>query len=130
MDPAFAFSIQRTEERTPTAVFWITGRQRETVQRYGQVMWLDGKWGGGNTLRWPTMAMAVLNEELRLCIAANAFVCAETSDAYKCVIFYFCKVCVSKFVEHCTDLSLSQVCITVSQEVCSGLECDRQDCLR
>lgn len=68
----------------------MTGRQRETVQRYGQVIWLDGKWGGGNSLRWPTMAMAVLNEAARLCVAANAFVCAETSDAYN--VCYFCKV--------------------------------------
>lgn len=72
-------------------VFWATGFQRQMVQHYGQAMWVDGKWGGNNHLRWPYMAMGIVDEEFKVRPGAFALVNGETSAAYRYKCFLFKK---------------------------------------
>lgn len=44
---------------------------------------MDGKWGGGNTLRWPYFAICCLDNESKLRLLAHAFAVSESHAAYK-----------------------------------------------
>lgn len=98
--PGFEFFVQYSASGAPKAVMWMTARQRELLRAFGEVVFLDFKWGGGNNLRWPWSGPAVVDQEGHLRIVASVFFSTESDESYRYVFTSLC-VCVSKsYHEH------------------------------
>ena len=83
-DPAFMYEIARTSDGTPVGVIWSTGRHRELLATYGDVVWLDAKMGAVRE-RWPFVGPTVVDQEYHVRMVAHGFVCTESNEAYRYV---------------------------------------------
>lgn len=60
----------------------MTGRHKELPCKYGDVLFMDGKWGGGNKLGWPFFAICVINADGHVAMVAHGFASGESNAAY------------------------------------------------
>lgn len=88
-DPAFDYAIQRGDCGAPVTVMWMTGRHKELLATFGDVVFMDGKWGGANNLNWPFVAIGGVDQEMKVRMFAHAFACAESNGSYKYVHITF-----------------------------------------
>jgi hypothetical protein len=108
----FLYFTAYAEDGNPIAVMWMTPRQRELLLHYGDVLFIDWKWGGGNDLCWPWAGPSILDQENKLRTVASCLYSTESEQAYRYggdysyVHVHACNVCSSPFyVQKSADVS-------------------------
>jgi hypothetical protein len=81
-DTGFAYHIASAADGSPTGVKWMTRAMRAVFEAYGECLFLDAMWRQQNSLRWPYIAIVVLDGDKKIFVACESVSCAEQIKTY------------------------------------------------
>ena len=76
----FKFRIWEDDNGQPLGAVWMTARMQALALLFGDVMFLDAKTTGSNTLRWPFWCPSVMDHEFHVRSIAYAITCTESNE--------------------------------------------------
>ena len=74
-------------------VVWMTATMRRNLELFGSFLCFDMMMRGINTLFWPYVGIALMDEFGKLCLGCEGIVFEETSEMYQFVVSFIMKHC-------------------------------------
>ena len=74
-------------------VVWLTATKRCNLELFGSFLCFDMMMRGINTLFWPYVGIALMDEFGELCLGCEGIVFGETSEMYQFVVSFIMKHC-------------------------------------
>ena len=84
--PGFDFRVLKDKEGYPIAIMWMTALMRYNLRRYAHILFLDCQKRQMNKIHWPYIGPAIINNEMRVSVTAEAIVTSEDIDTYTWII--------------------------------------------